>query len=237
MVDTVLNRPAAIHVLLSQLKNRISPEQFATYLNQLPTGFQAEVSKSRNWQVAQSRVVGRLLLHLGLTKYYQLKSTVLNDIRYTQYNRPHIPGAGIDFNLSHSGSYVACCITDHACVGVDIEQVKPIDVAEFEDQLTKYEWTDVRTSRNQPLKFYSYWTKKEAVTKAEGFGLGVVPLQQIAIDESEDHALLFSKRWFLHKLPLDKDYCGCLATDKPVAKNQIAYEIITFEGPVKNDTL
>lgn len=218
-----------VHVLTSHLHYRLSDDQFGCYLNQLPPALQEDVLKYRQWKDSQGRLFGKLLLKIGLMKYFSLKSSILNEIKYTKRARPFIPGVGVDFNISHSGNTVICCIAEGMNVGVDIEEIKPISVADFSDQFSPAEMESIHRSKQQLQKFYSYWTKKEAVMKAEGFGLGFIPLHQVVFSESETQAELFSKTWFLHQVHLDGNLCGYLATDKKIRRNKLSYETISFE--------
>ncbi|HTH56693.1 MAG TPA: 4'-phosphopantetheinyl transferase superfamily protein [Cyclobacteriaceae bacterium] len=226
------NSKAEVYVLASHLRARLNHDQFQCYLNQLPLGLQEEVEKYRNWKDAQGRLIGKLLLKIGLMKYFHATSSILNEINYTRRARPFIPDADFDFNISHSGNTVVCCIASGMNVGVDIEEIKPIEISDFNDQLSSAEMENIKKSKHQIQKFYSYWTKKEAVMKAEGFGLGFIPLHQVTFNDREDQAAFFWKTWFLYQISLEKDVNGCLAVDKKLRRNKLLYETISFDEPI-----
>jgi phosphopantetheine--protein transferase-like protein len=78
----------------------------------------------------------------------------------------------LDFNLSHSGDWLACAVTAGAPVGVDIEACKPKrDVMTLarrffrEEEVASLESCDSAGQRDQ---FYDFWTLKESAVKARG---------------------------------------------------------------------
>ncbi len=78
----------------------------------------------------------------------------------------------LDFNLSHSGDWLACAVTAGAPVGVDIEACKPKrDVMTLarrffrEEEVASLESCDSAAQREQ---FYDFWTLKESAVKARG---------------------------------------------------------------------
>lgn len=217
-----------IHVLFSQLGNRLSDELFQSYLNQLPLHLQLDVVKYKRWHDSQARLFGKLLLHIGLTKYYRLSPTVLENIQFTKCGRPHLPHTNVDFNISHTRQTVVCCIIQDANIGIDIEEIEPVCIREFNEEFSAEEMTHILRSKNSLAKFYSFWTKKEAVVKAEGLGLGIIPMRQVIIHDDRK-ASLFSKPWFLYELQIDQNTIGHLASDRSIAKKMIVYEKISFD--------
>jgi 4'-phosphopantetheinyl transferase len=226
-----LNSMPDVYILISHLHDRLHQDQFQCYLNQLPWTLQEDVLTYRNWRDAQGRLLGKLLLKIGLTKYFRTTSGILNEINYTKRARPFIPNADFDFNISHSGNTVVCCIASGMNVGIDIEEIKPIAISDFTDQFSSLEMENITKSKHRLQKFYSYWTKKEAVMKAEGFGLGFIPLHQVIFNDNEDQAALFFKTWFLHEISLGEHLKGCLAIDQKLRKNKLLYETISFNEP------
>lgn len=97
-----------------------------------------------------------------------------------QYGKPHLTwpaGAGLHFNLSHSGALAAIAVSRSCPVGIDVEQVTsepPI----AEGGLSRSELTALRSASSpteRAVLFYRIWTWREAVMKAEGTGLGGTP--------------------------------------------------------------
>ncbi len=142
-----------------------------TYLNTFPPDFQKRILSFRNWQDAQLSLLGRLLLRYGLRinngperKY---------NIGYTSYNKPFLIDSDIKFNISHAGEVVVCVLSDSNDVGVDIEIIVDINIDDFESQMTIAEQNYIRLEKNSKIAFFDFWTKKEAVIKANGKGLAI----------------------------------------------------------------
>ncbi|MAC81194.1 MAG: 4-phosphopantetheinyl transferase [Rhodobacteraceae bacterium] len=85
---------------------------------------------------------------------------------------------GPAFNLSHAGGWAALAVApDHPGLqlGVDIEAIRPINPAVATRAFSPHEQAEMR--RLLPAGwmrgFFNGWTRKEAVIKATGHGLGV----------------------------------------------------------------
>lgn len=86
------------------------------------------------------------------------------------------PGHALDFNLSHSGDWLACAVTAGVPVGVDIEQCNPQrnpprDVMTLARRFFRAEEVAALASCGpvqQRDRFYDLWTLKESAVKARG---------------------------------------------------------------------
>ena len=85
-------------------------------------------------------------------------------------------GGGIHFNLSHSRDLVLCGITGACPIGVDVEYLQPIPRCE---RIARefFSQTEAESLRALPREFrtqhfFDLWTRKEALLKATGDGLG-----------------------------------------------------------------
>ncbi len=94
------------------------------------------------------------------------------------------------FNLSHSGQYVLCAVSDKP-IGADIEQIKPFRAGLVGRYFTEIEAAYIlggceatAESVTDPeicARFYRTWTAKEAYVKMTGTGIST-DLTQIAYD-------------------------------------------------------
>ncbi|MCB1706804.1 MAG: 4'-phosphopantetheinyl transferase superfamily protein [Halioglobus sp.] len=88
--------------------------------------------------------------------------------------KPYLVGSAqaLDFNLSHSGDWLACAVTAGVPVGVDIEACKPQrDVMTLARRFFREEEVmalEACTEAGQRDRFYDLWTLKEAAVKARG---------------------------------------------------------------------
>jgi 4'-phosphopantetheinyl transferase len=78
-------------------------------------------------------------------------------------------------NLSHTQEMVACAVAVDVDVGIDVERIVPARAdRRFADELfspLERAALDALPPREQPARFFAYWTLKEAYLKARGVGL------------------------------------------------------------------
>jgi 4'-phosphopantetheinyl transferase len=131
----------------------------------------------------------------------------------TEYGRPFLKFPRIknfDFNLSHSGDYVAMAVTKGS-VGIDLEKIGRFDVEMAVDYLTEEELKYLNSRRNKTLeRFYQLWVLKESFVKANGKGLSF-PLKKVNFKFNDrDRPILKlkypNKKWFFRIYEIDKNY-------------------------------
>ena len=92
---------------------------------------------------------------------------------FTEYGKPYFSDRSAPrFSLSHSGELVVLAVSDGP-VGVDVEEIRPIDLGDFDTVLTDAEKSAVRASGNALTEFYRIWTAREAYSKLDGRGVGL----------------------------------------------------------------
>ena len=110
-----------------------------------------------------------------------------------RYGRPFVAApatsTALHFSLSHADGCVACVVSGHEAVGVDVETVSR-RVAPLSTALRFFAPEEVETLRGLPEpaaieRFFDYWTLKEAYLKARGFGLNL-PLDAFAMQVSHE---------------------------------------------------
>ncbi|MGI5212802.1 4'-phosphopantetheinyl transferase family protein [Plantactinospora sp. CA-290183] len=91
------------------------------------------------------------------------------------HGKPQLPGTDLHASVSHSGARVAVALTSVAPVGVDLEEIKPKDIAGL---------STLCLAPGEPLErdedFFTYWCRKESVVKATGDGIAV-PLARVLV--------------------------------------------------------
>jgi 4'-phosphopantetheinyl transferase len=151
------------------------------------------------------------------------------DIRFetNPYGKPRILGESpsqvcpLYFNLSHSHSLALLALSLETEVGVDVEEIRPI-----EPEVAESHFSALELSRLRPLEgdswlrgFYQCWTQKEAILKAEGAGLNL-PLDafDVSLGPESSAGLLatrpplnFRCHWKLHTLMPAAGTIGALA--------------------------
>jgi 4'-phosphopantetheinyl transferase len=105
--------------------------------------------------------------------------------------RGHPP---IAFNLSHTRGLVACAVSTHSSVGIDVEStardVVPLVHRYFHPSEAAH--IDGYPASTRPLRAIELWTLKEAFLKAVGAGLSI-PLRDCVFALDDGSALRFSQ--------------------------------------------
>ena len=146
-----------------------------------------------------------------------------------QDGKPRLPAApDLHFSVSHSGRWVTVAVLQDRPVGVDVEQVGRVDAAELAwvadwilapEERAELAWLP---AAHRADAFTTYWTRKEAVVKATGAGIGI-PLHRLVVSPPSSPARVL--RWdgvteclTLHELRPPRGFAGALAVvgDGPV---------------------
>jgi 4'-phosphopantetheinyl transferase len=135
----------------------------------------------------------------------------------------------VHVSLSHSGAIAAVALTTAGITGVDVEQLRhlPDGEAMARSSMSKFEylqWRVTRESRRNVAVFRA-WTRKEAVLKALGTGLGgglrsvSAPLEPARSSRVMVEALPEdagpSEHWSVHDLPGWFGYVAAVAVRAP----------------------
>jgi 4'-phosphopantetheinyl transferase len=98
-----------------------------------------------------------------------------------QHGKPRLPHlSGVHFSVSHSADCVVVAVGLDGPLGVDVEEVGQFDPAELEClaayTLAAEERSELarEPAERRARAFTTYWTRKEALVKATGEGIGVL---------------------------------------------------------------
>lgn len=146
----------------------------------LPEADQARAKRYRQPLDAHQFALGRLLLGYAL----QQNGSSLQALHHLQYGtegKPYLKKGGA-FSIAHSRGVVACAWSKATPLGLDVEVPQSIQRAHFRHCFTPMEWAAIQADASLGT-FYHYWTAKEAVLKAQGWGLG--HLQEVQIEAQQ----------------------------------------------------
>ncbi|MEA5466655.1 4'-phosphopantetheinyl transferase family protein [Leptothoe sp. PORK10 BA2] len=144
---------------------------------QMDTLSDDEVARFKRYRFAADQrkfAVARSSLRQILAHYsHQLPASLAFD--YGFRGKPQLRHHGwLQFNLSHSGEYALCAVARQV-VGVDIEQLRPMDRLDGLIHrclaMTEQQAIEQINPDHQSTAFLKYWTCKEAYLKATGQGI------------------------------------------------------------------
>ena len=182
---------------------QISEEEYDQYFLELPKEMRQKISKYRFREDRYRTIAGKIML----LKYLK-KSTKFNlsDVNTTKYNKPYIENCDINFNISHSGRYTIAVFSNSNQIGVDIEDMtNEIDLDDFRGVLLEDEFNQIQNSKNRLEKFYTIWTIKEAILKAEGRGL-IDDMKEVIIENKRVY--FKNKRYNISTFKIDSYICS-----------------------------
>lgn len=111
-----------------------------------------------------------------------ISGTPADEIRFDLSGRKKPVVKDIPFNVSHSANLVAIVIST-SIAGIDIEIIKQDFSYQMmlSDCFSKAEQMEIANAANPLRCFYTLWTRKEAILKASGAGLGNDNLRKVDV--------------------------------------------------------
>lgn len=199
-----MNEAEKGYVLIIQNDKPFSKIIFKQLLEKLPKRLREDILMYHQWQDRQATLLGKLLLIKGLA----ITGKDINLIRYIQkdtFQRPFLNGLNskLDFNISHSEGVVVCALSQIAKIGIDVELIQPVSFNEYESVFTKQEFQNIQNQQvieKQRINFFKYWTRKEAVMKADGRGFYLTPA---SFETIENEVIIENKKWYLKEVDID----------------------------------
>lgn len=144
---------------------------------------------------------------------------------YQQNGKPEISESQnpncVRFNVSHSGRFAVIGVSLNLRIGIDVEKYRTM---EFLDIARRYfserEYRELKAAPAEELQryFFTCWTRKEALLKAMGEGIGNL-VHQVSVSVGSRYAQVADSRWnfpatrqwYLTDLNVDPDYAGAIA--------------------------
>lgn len=190
---------------------------FAALLRALPPPLRAEVLRYRRWQDQHAALLGKLLVGHLLSGFGH-PATALGTLYRDALGKPRLP-ARPDFSISHSGTVVACAMSDAHPVGLDVEQLRAYELDDFRACLRPDELLALRGTTHAASAFCQLWTQKESFVKAKGVGLvSGLQLQDVYIDGGHCHYRppgQPAEHWHYYPLPVAAGYVATLCAPAP----------------------
>lgn len=185
--------------------SKTSSEEIYFFHSRLSTLHKVRAAQFQKEKDRSLFIVAHYALDTLLTNVFHIQPQISIDL----HQKPFIANHPIHFNLSHTEKRILIGFS-HAPIGVDVEKVIPLPDLDILVRNTMHP-DEMRTfnSGDPALKlslFYNLWTKKEAVVKALGVGLGkefnTFSLETI-VNDLQLH---------IHELAIAPQYSAAIAT-------------------------
>ena len=127
-----------IQVAAVSLVDPLDTRQFDKLIKTVSMEKRRRIYRFRMHEDAQRTLLGDILARYLVCKQHNVKNCELV-FGTNAYGKPYLLNdTRIQFNISHSGKWVVCSL-HHLPVGVDIEQIKPVDISIAERFFSKSE--------------------------------------------------------------------------------------------------
>lgn len=206
-----------IEIYAVKICEKFSDSKIYKLFRFLPQDRVNRIQKFLKWKDRERTVIGDILIRTLAQEKLRLKN---KDIVFSknEYGKPYLQGREeFNFNISHSGDWVICAI-DSDAVGIDIEEIRQIDLEIAEKVFTNNEIKEL--SKREGIEkleyFYDIWTAKESYVKALGKGL-FIPLETFEIYIDGDRVMLNNggkKSYSFKQYDMDSNYKITVCSNK-----------------------
>ena len=197
-----------IKIFHTRLSPPIPAKRLAEYLEDLPFPLQHKIRRYRKTEDLQRVLLGKLLLRHGLQELCPALAD-LNLVKYSKTGKAFLQGAP-QFNLSYAGEYLLCAFHTEGQIGIDIEQIRPIDLDDYPFLFQGEVFRAIRQAADPAGAFFENWTIREAILKAEGCG-ATEEAKHIVVKNGE--ATFKGEQWYYQPVPVASGYLAYFATD------------------------
>ena len=163
---------------------------------------------------------------------------------FGRHGKPRVArGAGPQFNLSHCDGLVACAVSQHTELGLDVENLDrqaPFEVLPICFAASEKRWLRSLPAGAGQAAFFRLWTLKEAYIKATGMGLAqpldalVFGLEPLAVTFL-DPALGDPSAWRFEQRKIGARHILSLAWRENVAAMPIGIAAVRLEALMEDD--
>lgn len=159
----------------------LTDDEYNKWFSLMSEDKQRRVDRFRFVEDKRRTVAGEMLARKAIAEWCGIAPESIT-FGIKEYGKPYAKDLAVEFNISHSGDMVVCAV-DNKPVGIDIEQIRPIDltiakrICTDEELLylfghtpTEQDFTHT-TDMETLTHFFELWTAKEAYGKYVGNGV------------------------------------------------------------------
>lgn len=162
-----------VEVYAIRIDEAVDDESYRRLLSFVSDEKYSRISRFHFIQDAKRTLYGDVLIRYIAC---QKKQVTNKELVFTQnkYGKPFLRNLNsFHYNISHSGNWVVCAVSNKQ-VGIDIEEMKPIDIDIAKRFFSDSEYKDlILNHKDQISYFYDLWTLKESYIKYRGKGLSI----------------------------------------------------------------
>ncbi|MBX4132609.1 4'-phosphopantetheinyl transferase superfamily protein [Frischella sp. Ac48] len=139
---------------------------------------------------------------------------IIGNNQRPQFEKTNLP----DFNISHSGDYVAVAICSNGKIGIDIEQDRPRKqyrkiAAQF---FSEHENTWLNQQTDGLSAFWQLWTLREAALKL--YAKSVWQMKELQLNmQKKQISASFADNFYYHHQPLEQIYLS-ICCEQPITQ-------------------
>lgn len=173
----------------------------------------------------------RIALRKILSRYISIDPREIG-FSYQEHGKPEISESqnheGVRFNVSHSGRFAMIGVMLNRRIGVDVEKYRDMEFLEIAGRyFSEREYSDLKAAPARELEhyFFSCWTRKEALLKAIGEGIGDL-LDKVSVAVDSPGLIDFrgdpnaTQRWSILDVNIHPDYAGATAFEGRMVRVQ-----------------
>ena len=159
----------------------LSHEEYEKWYSLMSFEKKQRVDRFRFKDDKKRTVAGEMLARKAIAAWCNVTEEVIQ-FGLLEYGKQFVIGLDVEFNISHSGDMVVCAVDDKP-IGIDVEQIRPIDFDVIkrictEDEIAYILEDSLRndifckiTDNLVLTRFFEVWTLKEAYGKVMGTGI------------------------------------------------------------------
>lgn len=169
---------------LSRTPDRGTIERLLPFVDQEK---QTRIRRFYHWEDSLRTLFGDILIRQIILDSMGIDN---EDITFStnDYGKPFLDNdPDFHFNISHSGNWVVGAVDRHP-VGIDVEQIAPIDLDISKNYFSPDEHIDLMKQPDRLAYFFTLWTLKESYIKIVGQGLSL-PLNSFSIRFQENRQI------------------------------------------------
>lgn len=159
----------------------LSQDEYEKWYSLMSVDKKQRVDRFRFADDKKRTVTGEMLARKAVAEWCHVSEEEIQ-FGVLEYGKPFAIGLDVEFNISHSGDLVVCAV-DNKPVGIDIEQIRAMDLNVIKRICTEKEIAYIlgdnqkeeifckSANKSILIRFFEVWTLRESYGKFIGVGI------------------------------------------------------------------